>query len=113
MIEQSIPLNFTIANLARLCQNLRDEIGDLTESKITPSALIYDVMAAIGLPNQAIRLVLTEDECAAVELPAACECGCMDYVACQICGGEAIELVKARYGWVLVCEDCKIKIKHC
>jgi hypothetical protein len=111
MLQQSLPLNLTIAAWSELCTELRNAYGDLSQATIPAALIITDMMAAAGLPQNARAMVLSHDE--------LCVLGEMDelettdvIVKCQACVlQEATALIPTRRGKLLLCPDCAVKLE--
>jgi hypothetical protein len=111
MLQQSLPLNSTIANLADLCAAWREE-GDLTVIKMSPAMVIFDVLKLMGVPDKLLPQVLTHEELEAIgdsdwknrNKPAIA-------VKCQFCQEEAEGMVRIRGAWYLVCDNHQHKLR--
>lgn len=111
MLMQSLPLHSTIGRLRDLCAGFREDCDDLSEMMVPASLVIFDVMKAIGIPDNALALVLTSRELNTIGDPFE-EDPSQNPVKCQFCGEEAEHMVKVRGAWMLVCESCEGKIQH-
>ena len=110
MLQQSLLTNFSIGSLSELCENLRADCGTLDRMTVSANTVIFDVLTTLGLPMNAIKMILKPEELEALGVTEVIG----DYkVKCQKCGEEeAQQLVRVRGNWVLLCDDCKSHLKH-
>ena len=103
MLTQNLSLNSTIAALRQFAFELRSSGINLVDDHVQPAAMLFDVMQHAGIPQNAISLVLDQDELEAL--------GCIDdqpqpiMAWCQFCSKAAVNIADYRSEHLLVCEQ--------
>lgn len=109
MLSQTLSIHSTTAAAAALLHDWRTDMGNLAHTELPVSLVVYDLLRAIGLPENAIRLVLTTGELALLDDAIA---PLAPVARCQSCGEEATRLVNHhRRGKLLLCDPCAVKLE--
>jgi hypothetical protein len=66
------------------------------------ATLVFDVLKAMGIPDNSLNMVLTPGELGQIDDP---EYTAADCLKCQLCAEEATKLMPYRGNWLLLCDD--------